>query len=609
MSKIKSSLKNRDGAALPMVLIVMLILTMLGTALCVLAFNSLRTVQYMDDQKRAYYFARGGVEAAAYAYQATETASEQDAKDIITFSKGSGAKLTTNTIYVVPKVGAGSGAWTGLEFVAADSKPSNAIGEFTVEIGKGIENQYIMQDGEKVPADPKKVVVFKSTAKSYRGNGSPMTQSTIGYLVTSETTEPKTFYDDNGILANTGYTADDVKDNKYTAEQMSNMFAKTHKKVEWANIDTTPTSNRRFFIFRFIEVVKKRAEKAIFKWIFGDGIEVDLFAKTVSGNLILAKPARSNVIRTRDNTHNYYIFASEQDLFLRDCGIDATPTKGYYNSVGLYGDEIVVDGNITVAAYYVKPSGMGSLGDGSIADKVTSIVNTFGRRYRLGTVMIGEGSNIPTTRYDKVPAGKGGIQFDGKSVPANKIYFNGNVVIKIYSQGAATETYRIFNAGDVAYFYGGYNETDGDGNAEARGLDLLKYFIDAVIDGKEGFHYGSGLIQKMKVLNELYYTGTVSDAAYKADSNDYTETQTTKYDFLSGDPTPYFNDETVLVRKIQVNKTQDGQYEVDKIGSTTYGSVLDIIQPAEISSKQIKWGNPDGGSVFKPASGKTESDY
>ena len=52
---MKKYLKNREGMALPMVLIIMTILTILAAGLGTYASQSLRTVKYMDAQKQAYY--------------------------------------------------------------------------------------------------------------------------------------------------------------------------------------------------------------------------------------------------------------------------------------------------------------------------------------------------------------------------------------------------------------------------------------------------------------------------------------------------------------------------------------------------------------------------
>ncbi len=603
MSKIKSSLKNKDGAALPMVLVVMLILTMLGTALYVLAWNSFRTVRYMNDEKRAYYFARAGIEFASYAYQVADSQAAStddpnaDIVKLITFAGTENAIVTTNKIYIIPSLASGTGKWEGLSFSATPS--ADAIGEVTVDIGTGIEYVDITDADGVTTKTPNKVKTFRATAKCYTNkleveDGTVLNESSIesinqmatAYLAMSETAKPLSFYDSRGILSTDSYTSSDTS---VSVEDKQTKFLKISKTIDINGTDIKPSSNRRFFLFRLLEVLRKSIIKSIFQFFYGSSVKVDLYIKTAEGNMILSKPANSNLIRTRDNAHNYYIFATPEDLFLDRCGLSVVPTKGNYNSVGLYGDEIVIDGDIIMGVYYVKTSGFGSA--------INSIIQTIGNRYRLGTVMLGEGSNGLTTRYDPVPISKGGLMSSGVKVHANKVYFNGNVYVKIFNQGGATETYRIFNAGDMAYFYGGYTESgtvDGEETA-AKGVDLLKYFLDAVIDGKGDFNFGSALAEKAKVINNLYYVGEASNAAYAADDPDFEDST------FKGDPTPYFNDETVLIRKIKVKYATNGEITVDD----GYGSVLDLIQPSNLSSSSLKWGNPEGGSVFSPKDGNT----
>lgn len=609
MEKFKSSLKNKDGAALPTVLIAMLILTMFGTVLYMLAWNSFMTVRNMNAQKKAYFFSRAGVEFAAYAYKVAEgEASDVNAGagQLITFSNTENAIVKTNTIYVIPDSDAGTGKWKGLSFSATPT--STAIGEISVEIGNGIDYVDITDADGVTTKTPNKVKAFQACGKCYTGeptvdsNGvmtnadsiESMVQYTGAYLSTTETAEALSFYDANGVLSTNSYTSADVESGSVTPQRKKSEFLKVTKTVDISGTDIKPSSDRRFFIFRLIEVLRKSIIKSIFEYFYGSSVTVDLYIKTADGNLILSKPENSNLIKTRDKAHNYYIFATPEDLFLDDCGLNVVPTKGNYNSVGLYGDEIVVDGDIIMGVYYVKTSGFGS--------KINSIIQTLGNRYRVGTVMLGEGSNRLTTRVDPLPVDRGGLKAEGVSVPANKIYFNGNVYVKIFNQGGATETYRVFSAGDMAYFYGGYTE-DGtvDGaNVSAKGVDLLKYFLDAVIDGKGGFNYGNALVEKAKAINELYYTGTVSPNAYKANKDSYVESESeSKYQFRGGDPTPYFNDDTLLIRKIEVQYGNKGEITVDG----GYGSVLDLVQPSNIGATNIKWGVPEGGSVFNPKDG------
>lgn len=610
MEKFKSSLKNKDGAALPLVLVAMLILTMFGTVLYMLAWNSFMTVRNMNAQKRAYFFSRAGVEFAAYAYQVADgqSADEPEASHLITFSDTENAIIKTNKLYVIPDSDAGTGKWKGLSFSATPT--STAIGEIEVQIGNGIAYIDVTDADGKTTKTESKVKSFRSCARSYistpevDSNGiitnadtiESVVQYTSAYLSTTETAEPLSFYDEDGVLSTASYTAADADSGRVTSADKKSKFLKVSKDVDINGTDVTPSSNRRFFIFRFIEVLRKSIIKRIFERFYGSSVTVDLYIKTADGNLILSKPDKSNLIKTRDKAHNYYIFATPEDLFLQNCGLNVVPTKGNYNSVGLYGDEIVIDGDIVMGVYYVKTAGFGS--------GTSAIIDTIGNRYRVGTVMLGEGSNYLTTRSDPVPINKGGLKFDGVTVPANKVYFNGNVYVKIFNQGGATETYRVFSAGDMAYFYGGYSE-DGsiDGTeVSAKGIDLLKYFLDAVIDGQGGFNYGSALVEKAKAINELYYTGTVSPDAYKANKTDYVEAKPeAEYQFRGGDPTPYFNDDTVLVRKIEVSYAANGEITVDG----GYGSVLDLVQPSNIGATNIKWGTPEGGSVFNPIDGNT----
>ncbi len=611
MEKIKSSLKNKDGAALPTVLIVMLILTMFGTVLYMLAWNSFMTVRNMNAQKKAYFFSRAGVEFAAYAYQIAEGESSDNASpasSLVTFSNTENAIVKTNKIYIVPDSNAGTGKWEGLSFSA--SPTTTAIGEISVEIGNGVDYTDVTDSEGVTTKTPNKVKAFKSCGKCYNGtpfidsNGAMTNSDTIesvvqytsAYLSTAETAQPLSFYDENGVLSTSSYTSSDVNAGTVTSADKKDKFLKVSKTVDINGTNVTPSSDRRFFIFRFLEVLRKSIIKSIFEYFYGSSVTVDMYIKTADGNLILSKPKNSSMIKTRDNAHNYYIFATPEDLFMQDCGLNVIPSKGKYNSVGLYGDEIVIDGDIVMGVYYVKTSGFGST--------LNTIFQTIGNRYRVGTVMLGEGSNGLTTRFDPVPVNKGGLMCEGVTVPANKVYFNGNVYVKIFNQGGATETYRVFSAGDMAYFYGGYSE-DGtiDGtDVSAKGIDLLKYFLDAVIDGQGGFNYGTALVEKAKAINELYYTGTVSKEAYTANSNSYEETgPESKYQFRSGDPTPYFNNETVLVRKIQMQYAANGEITVDG----GYGSVLDLVQPSNIGATNIKWGTPEGGSVFNPKAGNT----
>ncbi len=58
-------LKNEKGAAMPLVLIIMVVLLLLGTALWFYSMNDLRQVAHAENKVRAYYVARAGAESLA----------------------------------------------------------------------------------------------------------------------------------------------------------------------------------------------------------------------------------------------------------------------------------------------------------------------------------------------------------------------------------------------------------------------------------------------------------------------------------------------------------------------------------------------------------------
>lgn len=562
---MKKYLKNKEGMALPMVLIIMTVLSLFATGLALYAHNSYLSVRWMNEEKRAYYLARAGVEAASYAYQnaVTKTTANYDnlqkyadfseIDKLITVSEKSDALITTNKVYLrysTSDENAGT-RWDGLEFKTYASEneavaDTSCIGYFEVQIGNGTDKITVGEsNGTATPQDVD-VKVFK--AKAVCGERS---QVAFGYITPADNVSSMELYDDDGYLYTTGVTKEEAEKNGTNGQ-----FIKTDKYIRY---DTEIKDAEDGFFTRLF----KGIVKGIFKALKQDGRNISLFVKTGEGNVVLSKPENSKYIKANPNKDNFYVFATTGNLFLDNVGIESIPTKGYYSSIGLYGDQIVIDGDITMEVYYTNPNSL-------LGDRLTSTIAMIGNRFRLGTVVLGDASALGTDRQDPVPPNKGGLQYSGDSVPANKVYFNGNVYVKIYTQGGSTETYRVFNAGDMAYFYGGYTITGkaGSDEVQAKGVDLLKYFIDAVLADKDGFKYGEALKQKLRKVNELYYGGTEAS---------------------------YFTENTVLVRKIQVDYNANGQVKVDG----GYGTVMDIIQPSPTDSTSLTWGRPRGGDVFQ----------
>lgn len=552
-------LKNNKGMALPMVLAIMTILSILATGLAVLAHNSYISVRWMSDQKKAQFLSRAGVEAASFAYQNAVSKTSNNFGDIgqygsfseidkfVAIAQNSDATITSNRIYLCYDASNENNGtkWEGLSFktFANDSEALayDPIGYFYVEIGNGVD-VVSMTNSDGVTQDQDvDVKVFKCT-----GVCNDMTQITYGYITPTDYAASLKLYDADGYLS-TEASINNGADGK---------FVKSDKVIKY---DTNITDENDGFFTRIF----KGIIKTIFSAFNETSRNISVYGKVGQGNVVLSKPDNSNFIKTNDNKDNFYIFATSGDLFLKDCGLQVTPTKGKYASIGLYGDEIVIDKDITMEVYCTNTNSL-------LGNKLQSTIDTIGNRFRLGTVILGNGTSTGSSRRDPVPANKGGISYKNSGdVPVNKVYFNGNVYVKIYTQGSATETYRVFNAGDIAYFYGLYtvNGSTAGEKIEATGIDLLKYFIDAVIAGKDGHVYGNALIEKMKQINSLYYGDSSAS---------------------------YFENGNCLVRKVNVEYSANGKVSVDN----GYGSVEDIIQPDTISASGITWGKPRKGTSF-----------
>lgn len=561
----------------------------LATSLALFAYNSLLSVRWMDDEKKAYYLSQAGVEAANQAYQSMlavkfgtaegglTTEQKNIALSLVADSEEEDSILKTTTVYLAysDADGTNSGTlWQGLHFT--QNKPADFIGFFTVEIGNGTD--IIMQgkgdggDSEEVPVDVK---VYKSVATV-----GDVTRTTFAYVTPPDFTgsgSSKPLYNDDGILNK----IDDSVLNGATGKTYTDLA--TTKGFSSVNVDkfdlkSLPTIQGGGW-GNFFKRLANGIIMTVFKALFGENYTRNYatYLKTAEGNLILTEPTNSDTIFCNENQDNFYVFATSENLFVQGCGIDATPTKGYYAGIGLYGRDIVVDGDITMYAYIPKRN-LGGLG----INFITSLIDTFGNRYRLGTVIIGNGSSLAPTKTDLRNGNEGGLKVSGisasKNLPVNRIFFNGNVYLKIEEQGSAVETYRVFESGDIAYFYGMYNmmsdATGENQGKEASGIDLTKFFIDAVIAGAEGYNnYSERTVARLVRVKELYYGG--DDSKYVS----------------------YVSNDNVLIRKLSLKYESSGMAIVD--GGK--GSVKDLIQPTPTNSdaQDIIWGRPKQGDVFE----------
>ncbi len=580
---IKKYLNNKDGMALPTVLILMLILTILAAGLGTYASQSFRSVKYMNAQKQAYYLSRAGVEAGAFAYQNATTkkssyydnadnfanglANFTDVDKFLAVIENSDEKITSNKVYLVYDENANPDSmWDGLSFQTYDGAVTkethpNVIGYFSVEIAGGQQETLVNNNGveEEVLKD---VVEFRSTAVCFNDEGAEVTRISSGYMYPSQSISSETCYGADGYLSTDASMFDntDTKTVKYDEAQFNTQTG------SWWNRLKNGLLKLAFNIMKASGLIPAQENITVYEMIGG-------------GDLILARPSQDvGEIKINDNMNNFYIFSTSGTVILEDTGLYVDPTKGKYATIGLYGSDIVVDGDITMGVYHTNTSGFFS--------GLSTLVATLGNRYRLGTVMIGCGLTSGGQWAEYLSCSAGGItDKDGAKIEnANRIFFNGNVNVKIYSQGASTETYRVFSAGDVCLFNGVYEVSNTNTNGEeisTRGIDLLKYFLDAVIARENGFQYGDSAIKKMTQIRDLYY-GNPADPQSPGEPSYFT---TDAGGNIKARPLRKLN-----VDFTSTNVTIDGKALTDKVGGKEL--IEYIQQPTPTSSFKINWGKP-----------------
>lgn len=574
---MKKYLKNNEGMALPMVLIIMTILMTLASGLALYAYDSLLSVKWMSSEKQAYYLSRAGIEAASYAYQVASTNSSDyrshndldslDAVSKVVAAAKAGAPIVngsnysapvkSNTIYAYYTSDSGSsGRFAGIKFqTTGNLNDEQCIGSFSVEIGKGVDlRQYKENDSDVYEQSTMDVIAFRCTATCGKDT-SQRSRTSYAYIALTDSATALRLYGDDGVLD-------------------KNQFVATPPATIDLNVGTVdyPMDDDRFiigFINNIGNLMKGLFKRFLIEIMGGTTRTIQPYSFSYSGNLILDTPLKSKTIKfpitvkeSPNVVDHVYTIQTSQNLFVK-AGVDATPEATGFTTLGLYADQIVVDGDITMEVYTTNPDGL--FADNSVVAAAAQ------SRFRVGTIIIG---NATESGKQKDPTNA--IRYldeNGRTVipdGINKIFFNGNVNLRIYTQGSATQTFRVFSAGDIAYFYGNYIAADAE-KAGSKGIDLLKFFIDASLAGLDGFRQNDATNRKLEQIKELYYASETS--TYKP--------------YVTADG------KTVLMRKLIIEEKADGYY-VD--GSKS--NIKEILQPSEGAGATITWGRPRHGDVW-----------
>ncbi|MEG2080495.1 MAG: hypothetical protein RRZ68_02915 [Oscillospiraceae bacterium] len=99
---MKKVLKNNGGVAMVMVIVLIAIMSLMGTTLYAYSIQSVATYKFGIDRNKAEYLARAGIEAAAYRYQnaVIRSSSDADLRDFIATGEAQEAVIEGNKIYL-----------------------------------------------------------------------------------------------------------------------------------------------------------------------------------------------------------------------------------------------------------------------------------------------------------------------------------------------------------------------------------------------------------------------------------------------------------------------------------------------------------------------------
>ena len=107
-AQIREQLKNNQGAALSMVMVLLVVMSILGTAMYVYTMQSLKVLEFGTARQKAEYLARSGIEASVFMYQDAmlQYNSEEALRDFIDQATDDGnpdtdETITTNWVYLL----------------------------------------------------------------------------------------------------------------------------------------------------------------------------------------------------------------------------------------------------------------------------------------------------------------------------------------------------------------------------------------------------------------------------------------------------------------------------------------------------------------------------
>lgn len=480
--QIKAQLQDQHGVALTMVMVLLTVMTVLGTAAYAYSMQSIKTLQFGTDRQKAEYLARSGIEASVFMYQDAMLKYDKDTaiKQFMDAARddnvdGTDETIVTNWVYLLRD---------GSTFVDGgngdEPTPPNEdyIGCYRVTITNDFR-EYKMPDGNGGTVDAKEYIKrFSCTARC--GASSATKKAFIVPLVditgkgwVSPTGDLQMGEVFQGLQATGGTTV--------AKGDGTSMIVHSTISIDCGLIDDLLSALRNLF--------DPNGE-----YLNGRIQNQDLYLGCASGNMVIARPKESDTIRyAKDGCDHSDGFVSLANLFV-ESNIDVEPERTHYNALYLRGNEIVVNGEINMYVY--DP---GTNNANSLTSAVTGIVQKIARNYRFSTVVIGTPSSLATTIADPMPSALGGLGSCGK------VYFGGDVYVNLISRNS-TRKYKVFSSGDIYYFNGAFQVND-----NALGIDLLKFFLDTAIE--EG-NYSKTVLQQFERTRQFYYPDATKQETY-----------------------------------------------------------------------------------------------
>ena len=523
---MKTRLKENDGFAIISVVFLLFVLSLMSTAMFMYSVTSLRSVRFLSDRKKAEYLAQAGVEAASYAFQLAVKSQDAQAGKLIAGTTAEGSIIDSNRVYLTYQTGVGyqyvaakedgscSGSYSDDEIlgyyeVSIESKPINrvdkTISNEKVEsnLGSGGENsfkQYLVElsEGQRF---------FTAVGHS---NGNNATARKKAYI--SEPAQAlATYYDvKTGIIdgsMGTGTKTITYTDANGKSETQTVPLAKNEAFSVLGEYTTGSQLNVDISLFNNIPILGKYIGITLQKAIPITKRTIPILMGFSSGNMILNQP-ESGTIKFKEKQDNMVVMIGSENLFLNS-NVDVTPSRTYFNTLFLKGNNIVINGDIEMYVYGFQKM--------RLFQNSANLLTLFAKNYCLGNVVIGTPSPATATNMDPVSNNSiyrsvvyklnesTGIYEKDKEVngygKCGKIFFGGDVFVSLDIPNVGTYRYKVFSAGDTYYY-------DDDlpayvGGPTGYGIDLFKYFIDnAVASGK----YSDNVNERLGQVMALYYS-------------------------------------------------------------------------------------------------------